>query len=122
MSAPMQSPLEMLLEAAGRESRFPPNSRYHGLGTRTWTGPDGRARVYVERRFLPQPLELDLLVEHAVGGDERLDHIAYRYLGDPELFWRVCDANATLRPDDLEQPGRRLRVALPPGMPGGARG
>ena len=24
---------------------------------------------------------------------ERLDNVAAQYLGDPTLFWRLCDAN-----------------------------
>ena len=38
---------------------------------------------------------------------------ATRTLGDPEAFWRVCDANDALNPGELEQAGRRLRVPLP---------
>jgi len=39
-------------------------------------------------------------------------------LGDPELFWRVCDANRAMRPDELtETIGRRLRITLPEGIP-----
>ena len=41
------------------------------------------------------------------------------YLGDPEQFWRVCDANRAMRPDELtETIGRRLRITLPEGIPG----
>ena len=31
--------------------------------------------------------------------------MANRFYGDPEQFWRICDANRTLRPDDLETAG-----------------
>jgi len=45
-----------------------------------------------------------------------------RVLGDPELFWRLCDANDTLHPQELtEAVGRRLSVPLPEGIPGGGR-
>ena len=50
---------------------------------------------------------------------ERLDNIAAQYLGDPEQFWRICDANGAMRPDELtETVGRRLRITLPEGIPG----
>ena len=39
---------------------------------------------------------------------DRLDLITARTLGDPEQFWRICDANDALDPDDLAEPGRRL--------------
>ena len=43
---------------------------------------------------------------------ERLDHVAGRAFGDPEQFWRICDVNSELRPDDLEMPGRRITIPL----------
>ena len=50
---------------------------------------------------------------------ERMDTITAQYLGDPEQFWRVCDANGAVRPDELtETVGRRLRITLPEGIPG----
>ena len=48
---------------------------------------------------------------HRVAAGERLDHIAQRYLHDPERFWRIADANLALWPDDLTaEPGSILRV------------
>ena len=50
---------------------------------------------------------------------DRLDNLAARYLGDPEQFWRLCDANGAMRPDELTQTSaRRLRITLPEGVPG----
>jgi hypothetical protein len=49
---------------------------------------------------------------------DRLDNIAARYLGDPEQFWRICDANPILEPEELEVAGRRILITLPEGMPG----
>jgi hypothetical protein len=38
---------------------------------------------------------------------------------DAEQFWRIADANAALHPNELTaQPGRRLRITLPEGIPG----
>lgn len=97
---------------------FPPTSRYYGIETTTLKE-RGRTVIYLRRRFVPQPERFDLLQEHIVTQGERLDNITANYLGDPEQFWRVCDANRALRPDELtETIGRRLRITLPEGIPG----
>ena len=45
---------------------------------------------------------------------DRLDNITAKYLGDPEQFWRLCDANAAVRPDELtETIGAKVRITLP---------
>ncbi len=91
---------------------FLPSSRYYDL-LRAIHVADGREQVYVRRRFLP-PVRTDGL-EHTVNQGDRLDNIAARTLGDPELFWRICDANEVLRPDELtEVVGRKLRIPLFP--------
>jgi nucleoid-associated protein YgaU len=72
----------------------------------------------VRRRFCPPPERFALLQEHAVVQGDRLDNITAKYLGDPEQFWRICDANAAMRPEDLIEIGRRLRITLPEGIPG----
>ena len=99
--------------------RFPPNSRYHDVPTKTLELPDGEVLVYLARRFAPPPERLSTLGEHMVTQGDRLDNISGRYLGDPEQFWRICDANAAMHPDELtEEVGRRLRITLPEGIPG----
>lgn len=98
---------------------FPPTSRYNNIETTTLDTADGRTIIYLKRRFVPPPERFALLQEHVVSQGERLDNITARYLGDPEQFWRICDANAAMRPDELtEQIGRRLRITLPEGIPG----
>jgi hypothetical protein len=98
---------------------FPPTSRYHQLGVVQTDPADGPVVVYVRRRFVPPPERFSLLQEHIVVDGDRLDLIAARYLGDPEQFWRICDANGAIRPDELtETPERRLRITLPEGIPG----
>jgi hypothetical protein len=39
--------------------------------------------------------------------------VTARTLGDPEQFWRICDANDALDPYALVVPGRRLTVPMP---------
>jgi hypothetical protein len=102
---------------------FAPNSRYHGVETVLLETPEGKTIVHLRRRFVPSPERFALLQEHAVVQGDRLDNLAARYLGDAEQFWRLCDANNALRPDELiETIGRRLRITLPEGIPGPSNG
>jgi hypothetical protein len=98
---------------------FPPTSRYYGIDTSTITASDGRPVVYLRRRFVPAPDRFALLQLHVVTDGERLDNITAKYMDDPLAFWRIADANAAMRPDELtETPGRILRITLPEGIPG----
>ena len=95
---------------------FEPASRYAKIETATLERPDGRTVAYVRRRFLPRGATLPLLAEVTVNQGDRLDVVTAATLGDPEQFWRICDANDAMHPDDLTPvPGRRLRIAAPQG-------
>ena len=119
MIDPNQAVQAALLPGGSTASAFAPTSRYNGIDTSTWLTADGRIIIYVQRRFLPPPERFALLQEHVVTQGERLDNITATYLGDPEQFWRLCDANGAMRPDELtETVGRRLRITLPEGIPG----
>jgi hypothetical protein len=99
--------------------RFPPTSRYAAIPTTTVTGPDGREITYLRRRFVPPPERFAVVREYAVEQGDRLDRLAATHVGDAELFWRLCDANGVLRPDELtDTVGRRIRITLPEGIPG----
>lgn len=109
----------MLQPVALKAIAFAPTSRYHGIKTATLESPDGTVIVYVRRRFLPQFDRLVLVQEYQVKQGDRLDNLAAQFIGDPEQFWRICDANTPMRPDELtETIGRRLRITLPEGVPG----
>jgi hypothetical protein len=115
----MIDPVQKMLAAARplTVSLFPPTSRYYNLPTQTLTTPDGRTLVYLSRRFCPPPEALTQRAEHTVTARDRIDNLAAAYLGDPELAWQICDANRAMRPADLcAEPGRRLRITLPPGI------
>ena len=117
----MKDPLQALIEAgAVPATSFPANSRYRDAETTALLGADGTPETpYLRRRFVPKPEQLSALQEHSVAQGDRLDLLAGRYLSDPELYWRLCDANGAVRPDELvERVGRRLRIALPKGVPG----
>ena len=111
----MSSPISMPPPPPG----FAPTSRYYAVGTARHALPGGEEVVHLRRRFIPQPDLLYLLQEHTVVEGERHDTLAAQLLGDPEQFWRLCDASVVLRPEELtERPGRRVRVTLPEGVPG----
>jgi hypothetical protein len=119
----MIDPAQLLFNPADpRVSVFGPASRYYGLPVLMSVGPDGEVRAYVSRRFVPHPEDLAVAGEYLVGDGQRSDVIAAVVLGDPELFWRLCDGARALHPDEVEQAGRRLPVTLPAGIPGPARG
>ena len=115
------SAMQALFQFAGLQpSLFAANSRYAGIPTATLVSADGATVAYVLRRFLPQPNQLVPLQQHPVVQGDRLDVLAAQYLGDPQLFWRICDANGTMRPEDLVSTvGQVLRICLPAGIPGG---
>jgi hypothetical protein len=99
---------------------FPFTSRYYPIEIARVETPDGKAIVYLRRRFIPQPERFEVLQIHLVAQGERLDNITAQYLGDPEQFWRVCDANRAMRPDELtEAIGRAIKITLPEGLSGG---
>jgi hypothetical protein len=50
---------------------------------------------------------------HILSQGERLDHIAYNYYQDPERFWRICDANRAMWPDELVAEAGEV-VLIPP--------
>jgi len=118
MNDPTQA-LQALLQAGGATSAFAANSRYHAIGTAKLTTPDGRVIVYVRRRFVPAPEQFSVIQEHFVAQGERLDNLAAKYLGDPEQFWRLCDANGAMRPDELvEVIGAVIKITLAAGNTG----
>jgi hypothetical protein len=109
----------MLARAPLEATLFPPTSRYHGIETAKLEIATGQTVVYLRRRFVPSPERFSLLQEHTVVQGDRLDNVTAQYVGDPEQFWRICDANGAIRPNELtETVGRKLRITLPEGIPG----
>jgi len=93
---------------------FEPTSRYHQIETATYKTPENRTIRYVKRRFLPKGTDMPLLVEVTMTEGDRLDLITAQKLGDPEQFWRICDANNAMNPFDLTaEIGTVLRVPIP---------
>src|SRR6266446_586419 len=114
----MNDPAQSILQSVVKLTPFPATSRYFQIETATFETPGETTIVYLRRRFVPSPDRFDLLLEHTVVQSDRLDNVTARYLGDPEQFWRVCDANCAMRPEELtETVGRHLRITLPEGIP-----
>jgi hypothetical protein len=94
-----------------------PNSRYAGVDTATVSvKADGEQQLvrYLRRRFIPSPTSTITLVQHLVKQGDRVDNLAALYFTDPTQFWRICDANAVLEPDELvDTVGRALAIILP---------
>ncbi|MEO8368709.1 MAG: LysM domain-containing protein [Candidatus Solibacter sp.] len=119
----MPDPTEALQSLLGpmalTASLFPPTSRYAGIQTAVYQPAGAPPIKYLLRRFIPPPESFAQISEHTVHDGDRLDNLAAFYLGDPEAFWRLADANRAMRPAELtERPGTRLRIALPQGIPG----
>ena len=96
---------------------FEPNSRYYNLPTAILTVIDRDGTPvevrYLQRRFIPSADGETTLQEHTFTQGERLDNVTARYLDDPTQFWRLCDSNRVMRPEELEEIGRVIKIALP---------
>ena len=116
----MTDPLKALLDAGVlKTSTFPDNSRYHGVEVTTLERPGEEPIAHLKRRFVPAPENFSTIREHTVVEVDRIDNLASQHLGDPELYWRLCDANAVMRPDELtENVGDKVAITLPEGVPG----
>jgi hypothetical protein len=83
-------------------------SRYQNVATDRITNAAGQVILFKKVRFIPEtPAQTGVIVNQG----ERLDHIGQRVYQDPELFWRIADANFALWPPDLvATPGRLIKV------------
>lgn len=115
---------QLLTAGALGPQAFTPQSRYYGLPILTVATPPGAAGArpvsYVSRRFIPQPATYSLLQRYRVLQGDRVDTVAAAILGDPLMYWQLCDANLALDPADLTAaPGTFIAVTLPAGVPRG---
>jgi hypothetical protein len=120
-ASPINAIQALLAQTSLQNTQFAANSRYFGTATDTLTTPEGATIVYLQRRFLPDASSFQVVQYHTVIQGERLDNIASQFLGDPTLFWQLCDANNAMRPDQLtETAGFQIAIALPQGITGTA--
>jgi hypothetical protein len=118
----MNYPLQALIQMGALPPvTFPADSRYYGSATLQYAAPNGQGITYLARRIVPQPgaPNFATVATHTVRQGDRLDLLAANYIGDPLMFWLICDANGAIRPDALvETPGATLNITLPQGVPG----
>lgn len=93
---------------------FEPNSRYYSVEDASLETRDGSKIAYKKRRFLPDWSKMAVIQEIKVNEGDRLDIISARVIGDPEQFWRICDANNIMHPLEITSDiGRSIKVARP---------
>lgn len=118
----MKTPLQALIQMGVVPTvSFPTDSRYYGTSTLLYTSPTGESISYLARRIVPQPgtPNFATIAQHTVRQGDRLDLIAAKYLGDPMIFWLICDANGAIEPHDLvAASGKVLNITTPQGVPG----
>ena len=115
----MSNLLQSLLQGGNRPvNSFPPSSRYYSVGNSTLEDENGRSIIYLRRRFIPPPEKFEMIQEYTVREGDRLDNIAVKFIGDPEQFWQLADANNVMKPEELAAPGNKLRITQPAGLAG----
>lgn len=83
-------------------------SRYEKVKDAEITDARGRTVKYKRIRFIP---ETPAVKQQIVAQGDRLDLIAHNNYQDPELFWRICDANKAMLPDELLiEIGKRILI------------
>ncbi|WP_394829217.1 hypothetical protein [Pendulispora albinea] len=93
-----------------------PGSRYTSLETATIdVTVDGQTRPirYLRRRFIPPETGAVTLMRHTITQADRIDNLAAVFFTDPLQFWRLCDTNGVLDPDELIALGRSISIVLP---------
>jgi hypothetical protein len=110
---------QLFATGAIQPQAFTPQSRYYGLPVITLSTSPGEQLSYVARRLIPPPGAFGLLRRYRVLQGDRIDVIAGSLLGDPLLYWQICDANVASDPSDVTAtPGALIDIALPAGVRG----
>lgn len=112
----------LITAAAGTGAAAGPNSRYYGAQIEQLTRADGTVVRYLARRIIPQPGSYTSTTTYVLVAGDRLDNLAQTFLGDPALYWMICDANGATDPDELTaQAGRTIVIPVAAALPPGAR-
>jgi len=86
---------------------FDPTSRYYSLTPYTVT--DARGRTVQVVPVPPPPLQ-NLLGYHLLKKGQRIDHLAYRYIKDPDASWRISEMNDVMQQEILTE---QSEIAIP---------
>ena len=115
----MAEPYESAFDDIPGAHPYPRTSRYHDAEIGIHIQPDGTPVRYTKRRLLPPfPRDPEDTITHTVTDGERPDLLAQRYLGAPDQWWQIADANPILDPRDLTgEPGAEIAIPLPGGFP-----
>ncbi|MDP9422443.1 MAG: hypothetical protein M3Q19_06355 [Pseudomonadota bacterium] len=90
---------------------FTRGSRYESVGESEVAAPGGRIVRYKRIRFVPATSGQ---AGYVVQEGDRPDTAAWNIAQDPEAYWRLCDANGTIRPSDLtREVGSRIIIPDP---------
>jgi len=79
---------------------FDKKSRYYNLKPYQVTDNRGRKVVVFPVPDVPRQ---SLLGRHLVKQGQRIDHLAYKYLDEPAGFWRICEVNNVMLPEQLSE-------------------
>ncbi|WP_435009539.1 hypothetical protein P12x_000797 [Tundrisphaera lichenicola] len=77
---------------------FHPGSRYEDLETYAVTDGRGRTITLVKTRFIPPTPGV---VGRRIVQQDRQDLLAMEFYRNPELYWRIADANEVIDPAEL---------------------
>lgn len=98
---------------------FSPSSRYIHTEIITVENESGEKIACIKRRIIPSVDHYFVLQKHILTEDERPDLLAHKYLNDAEKFWQIADANNVIHPAELTgEPGKKINITLPVGIPG----
>lgn len=88
------------------------NSRYAKVDIYTVTDAQGNQHQALKIRMVPATPSF---FQHTVTNNDRLDLLAFQFYGKADRFWRICDANNAMQPEELLEPGRLVNI--PPDQP-----
>ncbi len=117
-----QALASLITSAAGTGATTNPSSRYYGAQIKSYTLPNGTPVNYLARRIVPRASTYTSVQNYVIVDGDRLDNLANKFLGNPILYWMVCDANTVTDPDELTaQVGTTIVVPVASNIPPGAR-
>jgi len=77
---------------------FDLDSRYSKLTPLTVPGPNGTPVQIVPIRFIAAA---NPVIARRIRQGDRPDLLAYEFYKEPQLFWRIADANEVMRPSEM---------------------